>query len=133
MKELHEWISINRRHIEEIDTIGSLLTQKRHRLIHRRFEPPVIRRRFRYKTVSQPKAKINEFIVPWYDAQLTDHDKKKISEIIKQNLIEIKTILPIDDDKKIDMEEACTTLLIKLKELVNETQKRFPLSNDQKS
>lgn len=132
MKEFHNWILSARNQIEQSDEIGSLLTQKRHRITHRRFEPPSIRLRIRYKTSDHPRAKVRECIVPWFENQQTSLDKKKIGKILLQNVIEKRAILPIDDDKKIDMAEACFMLLNKIKKLVNETQEKFPINNNHK-
>jgi hypothetical protein len=128
IQEFYKWITDCREQIEQTDTIGSLLTQKRHRITHRHHEPPTMRIRLRYKTSDNSQAKIKEFFIPWFEHQRTISDNRKLKEISK-NVIEIKTILAIDDHDSIDMEEACTEFLNKIKKIVNNTLKKFPLTS----
>lgn len=130
IQEFHKWITIERERIEKTDEIGSLLTQKRHRITHRHFEPPGIRVRIRYKTSEHPRAKIKECFVPWFENQYTNSDKRKLEKISPNNVLQRKTIVPIDNKKTVDMAEACVELLNKIKKLVDETEKKFPLTNN---
>lgn len=81
VQEFYKWITVKRNQIEQNDKIGSLLTQKRHRITHRHFEPPSIRVRYRYKISDQPDAEIKEFVVPWSKHQLTNSDKQTLRKI----------------------------------------------------
>ena len=128
IKDFHKWITNKRNQIEKIDKIGSLLTQKRHRVTHRHFEPPSLRIRYRYKKSQRTNAEIKEFFVPWFKNQRTESDKNTINKISKR-VIEQQTILAIDDDKTLDMQESCLILLNQIKKLVKETQEKFPISD----
>ncbi len=130
IQEFRKWIIHKRKQFEKTDKLGLFLTQKRHRIIHRHHEPPSLKVRFRYKTSDNPEAKIKECFVPFFKNQQTKLDKKKTDQIVPKNLIERKVILPIDDRKRMDMEETCSDYLDKITILVNKTLKRFPLTSE---
>ena len=129
IRKFQQWITDKNVQIKKVDEIGKLLTIKRNRITHRRFEPLSVRIRYRYEVMTdQSHSKIKELIVPFSINQPTNLEKEKLSQI-STNLIDKKMVLQIDDNKTIDMEEACQTFLDKVKKIVDEAQKQFPLSS----